>query len=416
MKNVYFLIIAILVLASCEKKSPVEEQTDKWNGYQKYLKMGEVVHTLWAGQHINVGTATYGIDDNANFYVTYNTTASGWTMSETHMFAGDKRNMPLNKPGSPKIGQFPNSGTHNPRISTKTYRVPLTTLPPAAEPGFVVAAHCIVRSPSGQVETAWADGDFAFKDKNWGWYDVYYFNQPENPYTILYGTTYTEDSLKLYYLNMTTGAVTLVLKEFVGNTAGTYDGTAYDVESGMFFFVNYYTRQLFVNQMGDANPSFSAGYLNGTAASGTYYNGAFYYINPDFNTINRVNFTSNWMIASETALDTIPNVVTVNDIAMSPAGDYLYMVGEVDGGSTEMIKWSIAADTYYTIALNLNEGSQIAYGSDGFLYAIEPVAQGGSTSAAYIVNPNTGVLTEIEEGHIIIIDAALTDLSRGPIM
>ena len=90
MKNIIAFFIMILVMASCEKRSPVEEPTDKWNGYAKYLKTGEMVHTLWAGKHINVGTATYGIDENANFYVTYNTTASGWTMSETHMYAGDK--------------------------------------------------------------------------------------------------------------------------------------------------------------------------------------------------------------------------------------------------------------------------------------------------------------------------------------
>jgi hypothetical protein len=416
MKKLFVFFIATLLLAACTKQSAVDQPTtDKWNGYSKYLKMGEVVHILWAGKNINVGTATYGIDDNANFYVTYNTTASGWTMSETHMYAGDKKFMPLNKPGSPKIGHFPNSGTHNPRISTKTYTVPLSTLPPCEEPGFVVASHCVVRSPSGQVETAWADGDFTFKDKNWGWFDIYYFNQPENPYTVLYGTVHTLDSLKVYHLNMTTGAVTMVLKEYVGNTSGSYDATAYDVESGMFMFTNYNTRELFMNQMGDADPSFSAGFLSGTSASGTYYNGGFYYVNPDFNTINKVTFNTDWTIAAEITLDTIPDVVTVNDIAMSPTGDYLYIVGEVNNGTTEMIKWSVAADAYYTIALNLDEGTQIAFGSDGLLYAIAPEIIVGN-NVAYTVNTNTGVLTEIDEGEVIIIDDAIIDISRGPDM
>jgi hypothetical protein len=332
------------------------------------------------------------------------------------MYAGDKRFMPLNKPGAPKIGLFPNSANHNPRVSTWTYRVPLSTLPPAEEPGFVVATHCIVRSPSGQIETAWADGDFTFNDKAWGWFDIYYFNQPENPYTVLYGTLYSQDSLKLYHLNMTTGAVTMVLKEYVGNTSGSYDATAYDVESGMFLFTNYNTRELFGNLMGDSDPSFSLGFLEGTSASGTFYDGGFYYVNPDFNTINKVTFNSNWTIAAETTLDTIPEVIAVNDIAMSPAGDYLYIVGEVDGGSTEMIKYSIAADAYYTIALNMDDGSQIAFGSDGLLYSIAPDVTSGSSSVAYTVNTNTGVLTEIDEGEIIIIEDAIIDISRGPNM
>jgi len=215
---------------------------------------------------------------------------------------------------------------------------------------------------------------------------------------------------------MTTGNVTLILKEFVGNTTGSYDGTAYDVESGMFFFVNYDTRELFVNQLGDAGPSFSAGTLNGIAASGTYYNGTYYYVNADFNTINMVTFDSDWLIASETVLDTIPMTIVVNDIAMSPAGDYLYLLGVINGGSTEMIKYSIAADIYYSIALNINDGAQIAYGSDGSLYAVAPVIEGGSSSAAYIVNPETGVLTEIDEGHIIIVEDPFSDLAPGPPM
>ena len=72
MKKIYLFLIAIVVLASCTKQATDDQQiADKWNGYQKYLKTGEMVHTLWAGKNINVGTVTYGIDDNANFYVTY---------------------------------------------------------------------------------------------------------------------------------------------------------------------------------------------------------------------------------------------------------------------------------------------------------------------------------------------------------
>ena len=104
MKKIFALCVVTILLSSCMKTEPVDQPADKWNGYSKYLKMGEQVHTLWAGKYINVGTATYGIDDNANFYVTYDCSSSGWTMSETHMFAGDKQFMPLNKPGSPKIG------------------------------------------------------------------------------------------------------------------------------------------------------------------------------------------------------------------------------------------------------------------------------------------------------------------------
>jgi hypothetical protein len=426
MKNIVILLFASLMIMSCTRQNTFEEPADIWNGYSKFLKTGEVYHTLWAGagrsdttKGVKVGTVTYGLKEVNGigyFYVIYDCTSSGWKMSETHMYAGSKADMPLNKADSPKIGQFSNSSCHSPGVSTFEYRVPILSLPPV-ETGFTVATHCVVRSPAGRVETAWGYGDFKFNDKMWGWYDNYSYIPPaQPPFTVLYGTTYSQDSLRLYHLNMTTGKVTLLLKEFVENNSGTYDGAAYDEISGMFFFVNPDTRELFVNNVGDTDPSFSAGTVNGTANSGTFYNGVYYYVNADFKTINMVTFDSDWLILSETVLDTVPVNITVNDIAISPAGDYIYLVGEVDGGNTEMIKYSIAADVYYSISLNMNSGIQIAYGSDDILYAIAPIIEGGSSSIAFTVNTNTGVLTEIPEGHIIIVPDPFSDISAGPSM
>lgn len=415
MKNAFLLFFVILLAASCTKQSAIEEPADQWNGYFKYLKAGEMVKTLWAGKNINVGTVTYGIDDNANFYATYDCSSSGWTISETHMYAGDKKDMPLNKPGAPKIGLFPNSGFHNPRVSTFTYYVPLTSLPPCEAPGFVVAAHCVVHSPSNQEETAWAEGDYKFTDKGWGWYDVYYYNQPPNEFVIIYGTAYRNDSLLLYHIDLTNGTSELIMQEYVGNNGGSYDGAAYDLESGMFFFTDYTTKELWANQLKDDDPSFKSGDLLGTAKSGTYFSGAYYYVNDDVNTINRITFTTDYLIASEATMSTIPNAVTVYDIAMSPVGDYLYILGSVDNGGMELIAWEMATDTYFTMAMSLNSGSQIAYGSDGTLYVLEPVA-GDQGVTAYDVNTEDGTLTEINDGEIIIIDDPFSDIATGPIM
>ncbi|MBW6460799.1 MAG: hypothetical protein K0B08_09515 [Bacteroidales bacterium] len=415
MKNVFLLFFVILLAASCTKQSAVEEPADQWNGYFKYLKAGELVKTLWAGKNINVGTVTYGIDENANFYATYDCSSSGWTISETHMYAGDKIDMPLNKPGTPKIGLFPNSGYHNPRVSTFTYYVPLTSLPPCEQPGFVVTAHCVVHSPSNQEETAWAEGDYTFTDKGWGWYDVYYYNQPPNEFTIIYGTSYTDGYLILYHVDLTNGTADPILQEFVGDNAGVYDGAAFDLESGMFFFANYNTKELWANQLKDEYPSFKSGDLIGTAASGTFYSGAYYYVDAVPNTINKVTFTTDFQIANEMVLSTIPNSVTVTDIAMSPVGDYLYILGEVDNGGMELISWNVATNTYYTMNIGVSSGTQMAYGSDGILYVIEPVA-GGQAVTAYTVNTADGTLTVIGDGDIIIIDDPFSDIATGPIM
>jgi len=131
MKNNFAFLLFILMMCSCIKQDKSVEPSSNWNGYFKYLKRGEVIHTLWAGRNIDVGTVTYGIDDNANFYVTYDCSSSGWLISESHMFAGDKKDMPLNKPGNPKVGRFPYSANHSPWVSTYTYSVALTDLPPA---------------------------------------------------------------------------------------------------------------------------------------------------------------------------------------------------------------------------------------------------------------------------------------------
>ena len=355
MKKFLVFFIATLLTIACAKQGTEEEPTDKWNGYFKMLKSGEVEHILWAGKTINVGTATYGLDDNANFYVTYDCSATGWVISETHMFAGDKLDMPVNKPGKPKIGHFPNSADHDPMVSTFTYYAPLSTLPPYQSPGFTVASHAVVHGPNGENETAWAEGDYKFTDKGWGWYDTYYYDQPENPFTIVYGIDCTTDSLRLYLIDMTNGSATVIFSEFVGDTPGTYDGTAYDTESGNFFFTNSLTNDLWINQLTGDDASFLAGTLNGTAASATFYDGSFYYVDAVSNTINEVTFDANWLIDDEIVVDTIPSTVVVTDIAMDPLGENLYMVGNVGDGTTEMITWDVSADTYATIALPLNE-------------------------------------------------------------
>jgi hypothetical protein len=416
MKNFFLLLIAILMVTACSQQNSTDEQVvDKWNGYQKFLKSGDTVHTLWAGKNINVGTVTYGIDDNANFYAKYDCSTSGWTISETHMFAGDKILLPVNKPGSPKIGLFPNSGTHSPRVSTFTYSIPLSTLPPCASPGFVVAAHCVVHSPSNQEETAWAEGDYKFTDKDWGWYDIYYYNQPPNRFTILYATAYVSDTLKLYHMDMTNGKTDLILTEYTGTGSGRADAAAYDIESGMFFFANYNTKELMANQLKDTGPSYSAGYLQGTAASATFYNNEYYYIAEGTNTINKVSFTDTWIKETETILDTIPGTVTVSDITMKPDGTVIYMIGQVSGGGHELLSYDMETETFYSLALSITSGAQLTYGSDGIMYVVAPVIEGGTHSLTYTLDPASGTLTEIEDD-IIIIDDPFSDISMGPIM
>lgn len=408
-----FYLVAMLCFA-CTRQKPEETMSGKWNGYGEYLKTGEMVHTLWAGKNINIGSVTYGLDNEANFFVTYDCSSSGWYISATHLFAGDKQDMPLNKPGAPKIGHFPYSLEHNPRVSIFTYRIPLEELPPCAAPGFVVASHCIVHSPDGRTETAWAEGKYRFTDKGWGWYDDYYYNSSCDTFLILYGTACTTDSLKLFHLDITRGTAELILVEYVGNVPGNYDASAYDPESGMLFFSNYSTGELYINQLSEEGPSVCAGYLQGTAASATFYDQHYYYVNENFNTINKVSFTSGWMIAGEDILDTLPGLRTVNDIAMSPSGDILYLVSHSVGGLTELISWDVSGHTFYDMSVPLNEGAQIAFASNGKLYAIAPLSGEVGPSGIYSIDIQTDTLIVIEDD-VIIFEDPFSDMSGGPL-
>jgi len=184
----------------------------------------------------------------------------------------------------------------------------------------------------------------------------------------------------------------------------------------MFFFSNYSTGELYVNNLSDEDSeSEIAGNLMGIAASGTFYDGSYFYIDANQNTINKVDFTSDWLINTETILDSIPDAITVNDIAMKPQGDTLFILGELDGGGRGLLSWAVADETFHSLTISLNTGGQIAYGSDGVLYAIAPITDGGSHSLTYIVDTSTGILVLIEDD-IIIIEDPFSDISMGPIM
>jgi hypothetical protein len=418
MKKQIVIAMASLLVAACVKQNPVDEQMDKWNGYERYLKMGEQMHTIWAGKNLNVGTATYGIDENANFYVTYDCSATDWKIRETHLFAGDKQFLPMNRCAQPRVNRFPWSAHHYPGVKTYTYKIPLASLPPAEEPGFAVAAECLVYRNTkcgGHEQIAWAEGDFKFTDKGKGWYDVFFFNQVENQYTILYGINCSNDSLKLYHIDITHGAVELTYVEYVGNTAGTYDGAAYDIDSGVLLFVKVNENELWVNSLEDEDSSYVAGSLKGQVLSATYHDGLYYYVDALTNSIHSVAFDDSYGIVSDQVLDTIPGTVTVNDIAMSPEGDLLYIMGNYNGGGSKLLTWDVTGHIFTSTTIPVSEGAQIAFGSDGILYGMAPPDEPGDSSFIWIIDTNSDSLTVILD-EIIILDDPFADISGGPTM
>jgi hypothetical protein len=415
MKNLFVLFIAALLVVSCTQRDNSDKPVaDKWNGYEKYLKNGEKTKDLKDKNNNKVGVVKSGIDQDANFYVKYDCSTSGKELSKTNLYCGTKKDIPLNKPDEPREERFPNTKDHQDGECTYTYKIPLCELP-HADTGFVYSSHCKIKDSDGHCEDAWADDEDKFHDNGCGGYDDDYIPPVTPPITVLYGTAYTNDSLKLYNLDITNGTTTLILREYVGNSAGRYDGAAYDVTTGIFLFANYNTGELWVNQLKDPDPSYSAGILAGTPASGTFNTNSYYYVSEGVNTINRVSFTSTWTISSEVILDTIPSTIVVNDIAMNPAGDVMYILGQVNGGTQELISWNVATETFYSMSIAVTSGAQITYGSDGVLYVIATIVEGGTHSLTYTVDTTTGVLTVIQD-QIIIIEDPFSDITAGPTM
>lgn len=139
---------------------------------------GTACSTIFAGQTIDVGQVcvTATVD---GLCVEYSTTGD-WYIAETHLWAGQNiSEMPQNKKGNPKIGQFP-YGQSPLAPETQIYEVCI----PYAELGLTAemicaadqlvlfAAHCSVYRVVGgevvQTETGWSDGDPIVDKGPWG--------------------------------------------------------------------------------------------------------------------------------------------------------------------------------------------------------------------------------------------------------
>lgn len=414
-------VAALALLASCNKKEATDNTVDKWNGYEEYYKTGEMYKDIVTRKGAVVGTATYGIDDNANFYVTLETSGA-WEFSKTFMYAGKWKNMPKRRKRKPKTRDFPFNEKHDPFVTSVTYTIPLVDLPPAEEPGFVVAAGGRAYNPNKcwddddyTLKKVWATWDRRFSCKTWGGYSNYYYNQPYEPHTILYGTEYRNDSLAIYLIDATDGTSTLISTDYVGTPPDTtFDGTAWDPTTGQFFFTNYGVQELWVDNM-DSTDAYKVGDLGGIAASATYDNGSFYYVDQTNNQVMEVVLTGTdtLSIASETLVSTVPTSIAVNDIAYDPVGGTIYFVG-VYQTNVELISLDVTTDTYSTITLaeTIQPDAQIAYGDDGSLYMVSGSVNGGG-SIVSALDPQTGVATPIDDN--VIVPVPLSDLAGGPL-
>ncbi len=136
---------------------------------------------IYAGQHIPVGTVTTEIV-GTDLVVTYATT-DGWELVETQLWVGtDLTEMPQNKKGSPKIGNFPYKSTFF-AATTHSVSIPLDALGftcPSDATDYIIAAHSSVQLVDGegvitQTETGWSEGSLFVEKGMWGTYSTITF-------------------------------------------------------------------------------------------------------------------------------------------------------------------------------------------------------------------------------------------------
>ncbi|MFD1316276.1 hypothetical protein [Namhaeicola litoreus] len=142
-----------------------------------------VVYELIAGQNIDVGEITVTNDDT-KIYITYETSGDWW-LTETHLFVGEKSDLPVTQSGNPKIGHFPYHGEHG-HVQSVQFTVDINNNWSANHNGelcIIISMHASVVSKNSegiikQSETAFGKGELAieFNGSRWGWYHNFCLN------------------------------------------------------------------------------------------------------------------------------------------------------------------------------------------------------------------------------------------------
>jgi len=129
-----------------------------WGSYFKYqIGGGPIEVSLIGGQMYSTGMVTIS-DDGTNLYVEYNTSSTGWKLSETHVYAGTSAPEKL-APGQFKKWGGAQHDPISPPRETDSYILPFSQF--GATSGtteIYMAVHAIVCHPEHRCETAWGKG------------------------------------------------------------------------------------------------------------------------------------------------------------------------------------------------------------------------------------------------------------------
>jgi len=125
-----------------------------WGSYFTYqVGGGPIEVSLIGGQMYSSGIATIS-DDGTNLYVEYNTSSTGWELSETHVYAG------TSAPEKLAPGKFPyKHDPISPPSETDSYVIPLSEIGAVPGKDIYLAVHAVVYNEElDKEETAWGKG------------------------------------------------------------------------------------------------------------------------------------------------------------------------------------------------------------------------------------------------------------------
>ncbi|MFC2008530.1 hypothetical protein ACFLUT_00540 [Chloroflexota bacterium] len=337
------------------------------------------VQTLYAGQNIDVGTVKVWNDED-NLYVKYETTG-GWAMTETHLEVKcSEADIPQGRKGNPKVGHFTYGDSFDPPEDEWLQTIDLDEL---CGTSLAIAAHAVVTdAPVGQ-----ATG-------------------------MIYGARTAGGTKGLYEIDVANDTVTL-LKAITGaaadvnNGTGYTNGLAYDPDSNKLYLtapprVGTSPTPLWSYDI-DADALQSLGSLPGSVVSGSFYQGAYYYIAEGTNSLWKAELDGG-PIAPVLVFSGfgVPSSFTFGDIAISSTG-MLFGSTRVSPRMFFSLDLNSLSGDYQVFAGSNALDLQLAYGSNGILYG----ANHGN-GKFYVVDEATGTATQQS-----LVASGFADLASG---
>jgi len=159
-----------VVMAACTKEQQNESSLPVDKGITKATVEGHNYVKLFAGQSIYVGTASFREykDNGVRYLEVCYEIEEPWLMTQFHF---DIKDIPVNKQGSPIIGNFDHSESFNPGVAEHCFKINLDEEGLVCDGTYEAAAHAVVVMDDGSggviSQTAWGEGELFRGKGSW---------------------------------------------------------------------------------------------------------------------------------------------------------------------------------------------------------------------------------------------------------